>query len=124
VFYIFTIFGIYSINPAYLRFMSTMIQFFVTGFLLWKFRPFIPYKESTMNENWCRKYTFTQFDRQLIFACASFLFINVVLVELLTYLKDIPVIRKTVDEIDSKKEKLLGTSNSGNISSTNTKNTT
>lgn len=69
--YILTFFGIYSVNPTYVHFLSIAIQLFICLFLLWSFNPYI-------------KQELRIYDGQIIFAAAFFLLNNVVVTELIT----------------------------------------
>ena len=86
--YIVTILGIYYVNPEYIRMMTSIVQTFVAVFLLWRFRPFT-------------QPVLTPFDSQVIFMCASFLFINVVVIEMVNYLKNIPLLEKPISKIET-----------------------
>lgn len=68
--YIAIFFGIVLINESYLRNFSTLIQFGVCLFIIYKCFPF--------NE---KLEYFTRFDRSVIFYCATFLLMNVVAIE-------------------------------------------
>lgn len=73
--YFLVFFGIYYINPDYIRILSIFIQVFICGFLIWKFHPF---KEHILHPN----------DGKLIFAAGFFLFTNVVATEIGEYVKN------------------------------------
>ena len=67
--YISIFFGIVFINELYLNNLSILVQFVVCLFIIWKFLPL------RKLEN------ITQFDRSIIFYCATFLLLNVVSIE-------------------------------------------
>ena len=68
--YLAVFFGIVYIDEAYLRNFSTLIQFGVCMFLIYKTFPYQVIKP------------FTMFDHSVIFYCATFLLMNVVAVEI------------------------------------------
>ena len=63
IFYIIIFFGIFFIDPVYLRWLSTFIQFMIALFLIFRFHPF-------------RTHELRKNDDKLIFACGSLLLIN------------------------------------------------
>ena len=67
--YLAVFFGVVLLDVAYLRRLSTAVQFGVCLFLIWRFSPL-----RTMRE-------ITRLDRSIIFYCATFLFMNVTAVE-------------------------------------------
>lgn len=67
--YLAVFFGVILFDVGYLRKLSTLVQFGVCLFLIWRFFPL-----RTMRE-------ITQLDRSIIFYCATFLFMNVTAVE-------------------------------------------
>jgi hypothetical protein len=67
--YLAAFFGILYINESYIRVFSTFIQFCVCMFLIVRFSP------------WRKTYEVTKLDVSIIFYCATFLFMNVVFIE-------------------------------------------
>ena len=90
LFYILTFFGIYFVNPKYIRLMSIAIQLFICLFLMWSFNPYI-------------KQELRIYDEQIIFAAAFFLLNNVVITEIVSFF-NIPI-QKYIDPI---KRKIIG----------------
>jgi len=66
--YFITFMGIFYVNPAYLRNLSTFIQVFICAFLIIRFNPF-------------RQAELRPFDDVIIFACAIFLLANLGITE-------------------------------------------
>jgi hypothetical protein len=69
--YFLVFFGIAYINSSYIRYLSIIIQGFISIFLIMRFHPF-------------RKYAISKFDATVIFSSAIFLFTNLLTTELLT----------------------------------------
>lgn len=67
--YIALFFGILYIDEKYVRNLSTLVQFGVCLFLIYRFSPF-----KKVNE-------ITKLDRSIIFYCATFLLLNVVAIQ-------------------------------------------
>lgn len=83
--YFLVFFGIYYVNPNYIKFLSICIQLFICLFLLWVFNPFVKPK-------------LRAYDGQIIFAAAFFLLNNVVATEIFAYFqKSIQTITSTVN---------------------------
>ena len=80
--YLAIFFGILYLNQTYLRIFSAFIQLGVCLFLIIRFSPF---KKS---------HEITKLDVSIIFYCATFLLMNVVLVELYTYVY-LPLLTRT-----------------------------
>ena len=68
--YLAIFFGVVLIDETYLRNLSTLVQLGVCLFLIYRF---FPLKEVNV---------LTRLDRSIIFYCATFLLLNVVLVEI------------------------------------------
>lgn len=68
--YLAAFFGISYINQIYVRYFSTFIQFAVVIFLMIRFSPFK------------KTYEITKLDVSIIFYCATFLLLNVVVTEI------------------------------------------
>jgi hypothetical protein len=68
--YLAIFFGIVIINEIYLKNLSTLVQFGVCLFLIFRFSPITKID------------VLTKLDRSIIFYCATFLLLNVVLVEI------------------------------------------
>jgi len=68
--YLAVFFGILYINQTYIRYFSTFIQLVVSIFLIVRFFP------------WRKTHEITKLDVSIIFYCATFLLMNVVLVEI------------------------------------------
>jgi len=68
--YVAVFFGILYIDPRYIQNFSTLIQLVVCLFLIYRFSPLR------------KSHDLTQLDVSIIFYCATFLLLNVVLVEL------------------------------------------
>ena len=77
--YFLVFFGIYYVNPNYIKILSITIQLFICLFLLWSFNPFI-------------KQELRVYDRRIIFAAAFFLLNNVVITEIETYFNPLQII--------------------------------
>ena len=74
--YFLIFFGIYQINPLYVRALSLFIHLFICGFLLWRFNPFKPHHE------------LKHIDIQIIFASAIILLTNVIATEVSIYIQN------------------------------------
>ena len=74
--YFLIFFGIYQINPLYVRVLSLFIHLFVCGFLLWRFNPFKTHHELGHG------------DSQIIFASAIILLTNVIASEVSIYIQN------------------------------------
>lgn len=74
--YLAVFFGILYINQTYIRYFSTFIQLVVAIFLIVRFFP------------WRKTHEITKLDVSIIFYCATFLFMNVVLVEIFNIFHD------------------------------------
>jgi len=75
--YLAIFFGIVLIDETYLRALSTIIQLVVCIFLIIRFSPLL------------KNHDITKFDASIIFYCATFLLLNVVLVEVYNYLSNV-----------------------------------
>ena len=92
VLYFAVFFGILAIDQRYIRNFSTLIQFSVCLFLIYRFWPY----SSSINR------VLTQFDISLIFYCASFLLINVVATEVyMAFFKGTVIGDYVKDKIDA-----------------------
>ena len=61
--YFLVYFGIYYINPIYIKILTILVHSFICIYLLWRFHPF-------------REYRLHPFDNQIIFASAFILLTN------------------------------------------------
>lgn len=72
IIYVTIYFGILSINPSYVRLLSSIIQFFIGIFLVWRFHPY-------------RDHILKQYDSKIIFGSGIFLLTNLGFFEVFTY---------------------------------------
>ena len=78
-------FGVVLLNDTYLRNLSTVIQFGICVFLIVRFFPFR------------KKHELNKLDTYIIFYCATFLLLNVVVIEM--YSKIFIPFEKTITQI-------------------------
>jgi hypothetical protein len=65
ILYIITFLGLFYVNTAYIHWLSVIVHLGICVFLLWRFHPF-------------KEHVLRPFDSTIIFACASFLFVNII----------------------------------------------
>ena len=58
-------FGIFQFGPTYMEYLMTIIKLYISGYLMYKLNPFSS-----------KKVVFDEFERNLIFSCAIYLFLS------------------------------------------------
>lgn len=89
ILYLTLFFGVVALNETYVHNFSTVIQFGVCLFLIYRF---FPYKT---------RYVLTRLDVSVIFYCATFLLLNVVSIELYSAFFKGTVVGEIVNTVDS-----------------------
>lgn len=69
--------GIATVAPAYMDTLNTVLKYFIIGFLLVRFNPWVNCK-------------FTAFDRTIVFSAAFFLLASTAVVSLVAHALDLP----------------------------------
>ena len=69
--------GIATVAPAYLETLNMVLKYFIIGFLLVRFNPWV-------------NHDFTAFDRTIVFSAAFFLLASTAIVSLVTNALDLP----------------------------------
>ena len=69
--------GIATVAPAYLDTINTLLKYFIIGFLLVRFNPWV-------------NYAMTAFDRTIVFSAAFFLLASTAIVSLITNALHLP----------------------------------
>jgi hypothetical protein len=75
--YAIALLGIASIAPAYLETLNAVLKYFIIGFLLVRFNPWVNFE-------------MTAFDRTIVFSAAFFLLASTAIVSLITNALDLP----------------------------------
>ena len=75
--YAIALLGIASIAPAYLETLNAVLKYFIIGFLLVRFNPWVSHEMTT-------------FDRTIVFSAAFFLLASTAIVSLITNALDLP----------------------------------
>ena len=75
--YAIALLGIASIAPAYLETLNAVLKYFIIGFLLVRFNPWVNFE-------------MTAFDRTIVFSAAFFLLASTAIVSLITNTLDLP----------------------------------
>jgi len=69
VLYVVLFLGLFYVNPTYVHWLSSAVHLAICIFLLFRFHPF-------------KKHDLRPFDSTIIFGCALFLFINIVITDI------------------------------------------
>jgi hypothetical protein len=75
--YAIALLGIASIAPTYLETLNAVLKYFIIGFLLVRFNPWVNFE-------------MTAFDRTIVFSAAFFLLASTAIVSLITNALDLP----------------------------------
>ena len=75
--YAIALLGIASIAPTYLETLNAVLKYFIIGFLLVRFNPWVNFE-------------MTAFDRTIVFSAAFFLLASTAIVSLITNTLDLP----------------------------------